>query len=518
MLSIDLFNGLLLFIVKALCILTLVHWLVELSRDLSAAVAHCLLIFAAAAVFSVPLISPYLPHLSLALVPQAMAEWLQLPVVIQTNGQLTYNIFMVAATSIYLITAVWFLFYFATGIAQVARINCRARLAPNALKELVADLSQRLQLHRTPLVKISDEVASPQVFAAGYPVVLLPCDYAGWSGDRLRRVLVHELAHIKRRDWPLKMMLHCLAAILWFVPFIWHTLRRSAWYAELACDDYVVLLEGGRAEYADDLLALSMEAAPTPIGAVALGNTPDLYLRIQAVLDVTRNRRPLTLAESAWHGFLMVLLLIPLASVNAVVHTTESFVAHESRQRSLFIFNPISQKPPVEVPPAVSPEKLVHLRDVLLADMDPPPGPRQIITVARQHSPEKPEVPEKMLVFPEIRIESGIDIHGARVLTTQMPQYPRRALRSGIEGRVTVQFDVGADGLINDLKIIDATPDGVFDRSVAEAIHQFRFLPQRVNGYPVITKNVTETFVFKLLDGSTTDNQPTRISSDSALR
>jgi protein TonB len=65
------------------------------------------------------------------------------------------------------------------------------------------------------------------------------------------------------------------------------------------------------------------------------------------------------------------------------------------------------------------------------------------------------------------------------------PTYPKRALRSGIEGIVTVEFTITIDGSVRDAEIIEAKPPNIFDKSVLRAISKWKFNPDMVDGKPV---------------------------------
>ena len=65
------------------------------------------------------------------------------------------------------------------------------------------------------------------------------------------------------------------------------------------------------------------------------------------------------------------------------------------------------------------------------------------------------------------------------------PAYPKRALRSGIEGIVTVEFTITTDGSVKDAEIIEAEPPNIFDKSVLRAISKWKFNPDTVDGQPV---------------------------------
>jgi len=65
------------------------------------------------------------------------------------------------------------------------------------------------------------------------------------------------------------------------------------------------------------------------------------------------------------------------------------------------------------------------------------------------------------------------------------PSYPPRALRSGVEGIVTVEFTIAVDGSVKDPKIIKSDPPKIFDRSVLKAIKKWKFNPETVDGKTV---------------------------------
>jgi beta-lactamase regulating signal transducer with metallopeptidase domain len=46
------------------------------------------------------------------------------------------------------------------------------------------------------------------------PKIILPAGAMEWPADRARIVLRHELAHIRRSDWPVQMIAQCLHRLL----------------------------------------------------------------------------------------------------------------------------------------------------------------------------------------------------------------------------------------------------------------------------------------------------------------
>lgn len=77
------------------------------------------------------------------------------------------------------------------------------------------------------------------------------------------------------------------------------------------------------------------------------------------------------------------------------------------------------------------------------------------------------------------------------------PNYPRRAVAAGIEGQVTLAFTITAEGRVENLRVTDASPAGVFEREARRAASRWRFAPRRENGRPV-AREATKTLHFRL--------------------
>ena len=59
----------------------------------------------------------------------------------------------------------------------------------------------------------------------------------------------------------------------------------------------------------------------------------------------------------------------------------------------------------------------------------------------------------------------------------EAPDYPRGAERRGIEGYAVVEYTVAEDGSITDATVVEAEPEGVFDRAVIRAIEGWSYAP-----------------------------------------
>ena len=70
-------------------------------------------------------------------------------------------------------------------------------------------------------------------------------------------------------------------------------------------------------------------------------------------------------------------------------------------------------------------------------------------------------------------------------LSRMPPVYPLTAKRRGIEGWVRVRFVVDAEGRVQEVTVIEAEPDGIFDETVTRCVYGWRFKPGTVDGIPV---------------------------------
>lgn len=90
---------------------------------------------------------------------------------------------------------------------------------------------------------------------------------------------------------------------------------------------------------------------------------------------------------------------------------------------------------------------------------------------------------------PDLKSTYGMhDLDGPLTPLSRIPPiYPLRAKRLSIEGSVTVKFLVNESGLVDQIKILDANPPDVFDKSVIACVSKWRFKPGTIESTPVRT-------------------------------
>ena len=103
----------------------------------------------------------------------------------------------------------------------------------------------------------SGAVASPVTVGILKPCILLPRGWSEWPEAKLRAVLAHEAAHVRRRDALVAFAARLNRCLFWFHPLAWWLERRLASTAEMAADEAGVHAAGERRVYAEVLLDIA---------------------------------------------------------------------------------------------------------------------------------------------------------------------------------------------------------------------------------------------------------------------
>lgn len=91
----------------------------------------------------------------------------------------------------------------------------------------------------------------------------------------------------------------------------------------------------------------------------------------------------------------------------------------------------------------------------------------------------------------DISISSEVNLSAPEIATNLIPifrvnpRYPRRALKMNIKGWVKLEFMITKDGGVEDIKVVEANPPNVFEKSATRALKQWRFKPAEFNGESV---------------------------------
>jgi GWxTD domain-containing protein len=158
---------------------------------------------------------------------------------------------------------------------------CRA---PDPWQQRLNQLRNRLRLSQ-PVALLETCLADvPVVIGYLRPVILIPVGLlAGMPARQVESILLHELAHVLRRDYLVNLLQTIAEGFLFYNPAVWWISRVMRAERENCCDDVVVAAMGNAPEYAAALAALEQtRCAANPAALAATGGS--LVKRIRRLL------------------------------------------------------------------------------------------------------------------------------------------------------------------------------------------------------------------------------------------
>ncbi len=98
---------------------------------------------------------------------------------------------------------------------------------------------------RAARLVISDDVRAAAVLGLGSPMIAVaPSALAALSADELDHIVVHEWAHVQRRDDIAQLAQRIVVALTGLHPAVWWIDRQLRLERETACDDWAVNAKG----------------------------------------------------------------------------------------------------------------------------------------------------------------------------------------------------------------------------------------------------------------------------------
>jgi beta-lactamase regulating signal transducer with metallopeptidase domain len=255
-------------------------------RKTSAAIRHLVWLFAFAAILVMPLLS-LLPGWRILPQWSRVAELCNLPtttvapaiVSSQSPPDAIVDTFDRSATealpheSASMATADWLVIAWMAGVFLfLVRLcaaqwvlrhetrNCR-RIMDGPLAIAMGEAARQVRLRRSVELLIARGKTIPMAWGVFRPRLVLPAEAVEWTPQPLASVLIHELAHVKRRDIAVQWLTQLACAWHWFNPLVWFAVRRLRLERERACDDLVLSAGVRPSEYAEHLLNVATTLA-----------------------------------------------------------------------------------------------------------------------------------------------------------------------------------------------------------------------------------------------------------------
>ena len=234
-------------------------------------------------------------------------------------------------------------------IVQVRRARTCAQLFPPAIEPRLGHWARVRTAGRAARLVLSERVQAAAVFGCGGPVIAVaPALVDRLDASELDRVVIHEWAHVQRRDDIAKLAQVLVRAVAGWHPAVWWLDRRLSIEQELACDEMVVAISGGAKAYASCLVKLATFRNAHPDALLATGALSSTGLGRR----VARLLAPKTLASPALartSATLVIAILCVLAFRIAPVSVVEAAVSATVAR----VLRPSAQTEPAPVVAAV---------------------------------------------------------------------------------------------------------------------------------------------------------------------
>ena len=179
-------------------------------------------------------------------------------------------------------------------------------------------------------VRASAATLEPGVIGIWRPILLLPMGIeARLTPPQLQSIILHEIAHVRRRD-NLTAALHMLIeALFWFYPLVWWVGAQLIRERESACDEAALASGCSPQVYAEGILNVCKYYMQLSVACAAGVAGADLKKRIESIM-APRQLRRLTAAGAVVISSAAVLTLLIPITLGAMLATPSRAQAQQS--------------------------------------------------------------------------------------------------------------------------------------------------------------------------------------------
>jgi len=292
---------------QGLVLAALTGFIIMLTRKASAATRYNLLI-AALALFAIGVSLTFIAEFKKATVATAVTSRIQQIPIVDTFGpastEIIYNNTPVQAASFsdrlfgYLnqnhntIVLIWFLIIcaksiqLAFGLWGVHRLKTRQVSAVSAFwNDKIYQLANSLTIKQTISLLESGLTKVPMVIGNLKPVILIPIGLlTALTTEEVEAILVHELAHIKRRDYLVNLLQSLMEIVFFFNPAVLWISQLIKAERENCCDDLALTQSSNKVSYIRALVSCEEYQQSIPAYAMAFpGGKSSLFDRVRRI-------------------------------------------------------------------------------------------------------------------------------------------------------------------------------------------------------------------------------------------
>jgi beta-lactamase regulating signal transducer with metallopeptidase domain len=179
-------------------------------------------------------------------------------------------------------------------------------------KEKFDELCENLKIRQKIKFLKSKKVEMPMVIGWLKPVILVPASaFLQISPKELETILIHELIHIKRRDYLVNLLQSLVEILFFYHPCVWWISSKIRAEREFAVDEFISqTFETEKIIYANALATLEEIRTMPSTNLVMAANGGNLMKRIENIL--TGNRKINSKNVSIWSAVFVVTLILGL--------------------------------------------------------------------------------------------------------------------------------------------------------------------------------------------------------------
>jgi beta-lactamase regulating signal transducer with metallopeptidase domain len=159
-------------------------------------------------------------------------------------------------------------------------------------KLFIKNIAGQLGIKKDVKIHLSELVKTPMTIGFFKPIILVPlASINNLSMEQMEAVLLHEMAHIKRFDYLLNLLLSMVETALFFNPFTQLLSKHIKKERENSCDDWVLQFQYNPSMYAEALLRIAyMQSSPAFAMTLVRKNKNDLLSRVKRMIDRKESR------------------------------------------------------------------------------------------------------------------------------------------------------------------------------------------------------------------------------------
>lgn len=186
------------------------------------------------------------------------------------------------------IVLLWCVGFIIQGLRYAYDIVRTHNLKRQSVSDLPSDWNKRLQalalklgVTKTVFFKHSTKINVPSVIGHFKPIILLPLGILTQLPQaQIEAIVLHELAHIKRHDYLINIVLCLIKVLFFFNPLVLAISKKISIERENICDDLAVKACGDPLIFAN---SLSQFADITPVSQSAMAASKNKYLLLDRV-------------------------------------------------------------------------------------------------------------------------------------------------------------------------------------------------------------------------------------------